>query len=293
MPNLYTIETKNEVGNDALVPGEKASVLYHNLFDFPMNFADLVKWKVGMGYEIDLAETEVISKNGYYFISGKEASVYKRILRKRISEQKIEIAKKAANLLTFVPGIKMVGITGSLAMKNSAEDGDIDFIIITKKGTLWTSRLFAYSLIRLFGFKARKAGSKEQKDMLCLNMWLDESDLVWRDRNLYSAHEIAQIVPLVNKGKTYDRLLMKNRWILNFWPNAVKLNNELRTMKNAKKAYSIVHKASFISFLFEKMAYKLQYRHMKSKITREVVTPTRALFHPQNWGKVVLGRLSS
>ena len=89
MPNLYTIETKNEVGNDALVPGEKASVLYHNLFDFPMNFADLVKWKVGMGYEIDLAETEVISKNGYYFISGKEASVYKRILRKRKVRERI------------------------------------------------------------------------------------------------------------------------------------------------------------------------------------------------------------
>ena len=43
----------------------------------------------------------------------------------------------------------------------------------------------------------------------------------------------------------------------------------------------------------EKMAFRIQYTYMQKKITREVVTPTRALFHPQDWGKVVFGRLSS
>ena len=31
---------------------------------------------------------------------------------------------------------------------------------------------------------------------------------------------------------------------------------------------------------------------MKPKITREVVTPTRAIFHPNDWGKKVLTILS-
>ena len=56
-------------------------------------------------------------------------------------------------------------------------------------------------------------------------MWLDESDMVWqrKDRNIYTAHEIAQIVPLINKDKTYEKFLSHNRWILDFWPNAVKI----------------------------------------------------------------------
>jgi hypothetical protein len=36
------------------------------------------------------------------------------------------------------------------------------------------------------------------------------------------------------------------------------------------------------------IAFEIQYQHMKSKMTRETVTRTRALFHPHDWGKVVL-----
>ena len=125
---------------------------------------------------------------------------------------------------------------------------------------------------------------KSQKDRLCLNIWLDESNLIWREGNIYTAHEIAQIVPLANKDRTYEKFLYKNKWILDFWPNAVRIK--------PTKILS-VKCCSPIIRLLEKIAYRLQYFYMKKKITRETVTPTRAIFHPEDWGQVVLDRLKT
>ena len=146
------------------------------------------------------------------------------------------------------------------------------------------TRLMTYLVLRSTNHTVRKPNDKVQKDKLCLNMWFDESDMTWRDRNLYAAHEIAQIVPLVNKDKTYEKFLWKNRWILNFWPNAVRIKPIKKLPPNRR---------SLIAGLVEKLAYQIQFLYMRKKITREVITKARAIFHPQDWGKFVLSRLSS
>lgn len=287
MLNLYTISTKKEHLLESLSDKEKTSVLYHNLFDYPLSFQDLIKWQIGKDVK-DIKSTAIITnKSGYYFLQGRGGLIYKKLLRKRISVKKIKIAKKSAKLLSFVPGVKMIAVTGSLAMENSSEESDIDLMIITKRGLLWTTRLFVYLTLYLFGVQTRNPGKGQQKDKLCLNIWLDESDLIWskKDRNIYTAHEIAQIIPIVNKDKTYELFLIENKWILNFWPNAVHLDKNLNTISPCFLLFS--------KSPIEKLAFKLQYQYMKNKITREVITPTRALFHPRDWAKVVINKLSS
>ena len=231
-----------------------------------------------------IEKVRIAHKDGFYFLEGRGGLIYKRVLRKRISAKKTKIAKKTAKILSFVPGIRMIGLTGSLAMENSSEESDIDLMIITKKGLLWTTRLCCYMAMWLCGHKIRKPGNKYQADKLCLNMWLDESDLIWpkEDRNLYTAHEIGQIIPLANKKNTYEKFIFQNRWILDFWPNSVRINKKYKAEKNNSG-----------TSVFERFFYTLQRNYMKSKITRETITPTRALFHPQDWGKEVMSRLSS
>ncbi len=261
---------------------EKASVLYHDLFDYPLNFSDLVRWQLAEPVTIN-RNSEVVNKRKFYFLKGREGLIYKRILRRRISAKKMKIAQGASRVLSFLPGVKMVAVTGSLAMENSSEESDIDLMIIAKRGDLWTTRLLSYLVLGIMHFVLRRPEDSKQQDELCLNMWLDENDLIWpqNDRNLYTAHEIAQIVPLINKDNTYQIFLSQNKWILDFWPNAARV-------KNLK-----VKKVSLGINPIERLAFKLQYSYMKNKISREVVTPTRAIFHPQDLGKVILGRLSS
>ncbi|HET7099499.1 MAG TPA: hypothetical protein VFI61_04685 [Patescibacteria group bacterium] len=284
MLNLYKKAVKKKNGLASLLNGEILSIKYHSIFDYPLNFTDLVRWTAFPSLDLEVLP-DIKNRNGYYFLEGKEGSIYKRLLHKRISVKKLEIAKDASKILSFIPGVKMIAITGSLAMENSSGESDIDLMIVTKKGSLWTTRLFVYMVIHAFGLSSRRPNDLYQKDKLCLNMWLDESDLIWdkKDRNIYTAHEIAQIVPLVNKNNTYERFLYQNRWILKFWPNSVKIGNWKLEIGNS----------TTIPKFIEWVCYKVQFQYMMPKVTREVVEPTRALFHPQDWGKIVLKRLDS
>lgn len=292
MPNLYTIAAGRSNTETSLVNGEISSIVYHDIFDYPLTFSELIRWQGSD--RLFSKDATVISKNGYFYIEGKEGLIYKRLLRKRISIKKMEIAQKASTILSLIPQIRMIAVTGSLAMENSDDGSDIDLLIVTKKRSLWTARLFAYLLIGLFGIQTRRPFERNQKDKLCLNMWLDESNLAWNanDKNAYTAHEIAQILPLVNKDGTYERFLYANKWILDFWPNSVRIRkHESGIRVNPKNPLLIIPSSLFD--LMEKVAFSFQYAYMKSKITRELVTPTRAIFHPQDWGSVVLDRVKS
>ncbi len=293
MPNLYTLSTKKVLSDKELSDGERFSVLYHNLFDYPLSFNGLIKWRARGRINTRITtSTSITCKNNYYFLENRYGLVYKNLLRKRISAKKMLIAQRAAKIISLVPTVKMVAITGSLAMENSTDESDIDLLIITNIGTLWFTRLFAYLLIGLFGIQRRYPNKGSEKDRLCLNMWLDENDLKWnkKQQNFYTAHEIAQIIPLVNKDNTYEKFLHINKWILDYWPNSVRIkNNELRIKNKTKNSLFIIHESIFN--VIEWLAFKLQYNHMASKITRETITKTRALFHPQDWGEVVLKRL--
>jgi predicted nucleotidyltransferase len=292
MPFLYNITLKEGEGKVLLTSSrEIASLIYHDLFDFPLTAGELIKWTLGEKVVVpNWEERQIGNKGAYYFLGKNEAVVYKRILKKRISGRKIKIARKASQVLSLIPTVKMVAITGALAMENALDESDIDLLIIAKKGTLWTTRLIALISLMALRIPIRRFGEKDQKDKLCLNIWLTENTLTWpkKDRNLYTAHEIAQIKPLVDKDKTYEKFLAKNEWVRECWPNAVRISSVL---KNGKKIKPTAPAGGFN--ILEILAFKMQYLYMKSKITREVVTPTRAIFHPNDWGKIVLARLSS
>jgi len=276
------LQVSDRLSPEVISPGAAVSVVYHDIFDFPLTLPEIIKWESGVDFGKEVA---IGTKNGFFFVDGREGIVLKRLMRKRISARKHEIAERAAGILKIIPWVKFVGITGALAMENADDASDVDLMIITRKGTLWQSRLLTLLLLMAVGFPTRRFGQKDQKDKLCLNMWLDENDLVWpkRDRNPYTAHEIAQIVPLVDKMKTYERFISANSWIKRFWPNAVVLGKLKRQVSKKKSPFG----------LFEALCYLLQIKYMRAKITREVVTPTRAIFHPHDWGSLVLSKLSS
>src|SRR3990172_11192340 len=104
----------------------------------------------------------------------------------------------------------MVGITGALAMDNSAHGDDIDVIIVTARGRVWTARLIVIGLVyagKLFG------------DTLCPNYILSEDALALEQHDLFAAHEFAQMTPLVG-FEVYQRMRAANPWVGEFLPNA-------------------------------------------------------------------------
>jgi hypothetical protein len=226
-------------------------------------------------------------------------------MRTKFSQAKMARAQRAAEVLALIPWISFVGVTGSLAMTNADDESDIDLMLITKGGRLWTSRLASYILLRLAGYPLRKPRNNSEKDKLCLNIWLDENNLAWDSHNRYTAHEIAQIIPLFDRG-VFAKFLQNNSWAGEYWPKAYKDQKSKSKRQNTKSSSYLVASSKgkrgsnirarlavlgrVIADGVERLAYGMQSFYMKKKITREVVTPGRAIFHPVDMGEWVLKR---
>lgn len=281
--------------SDNLSLEDKFTILYHSLFSFPLKVKEVKKWQPGKLLKFRFKkEPQIVFQDGFYFLEGEEKQVKIRLKRERCSIKKIKMAKKAVEVLKFLPFLKFIGITGSLAMKNSEPDSDIDFLIITKKGTLWTSRLFCFFLFKVKGIPFRRFSKEEKKDKLCLNMWLDEGDLVWNKHNLFSAHEIAQIIPLLNRDMTYERFVFENLWFFDFWPNSLVFKDIVSSLRlDISCQERFLNRVFYflVVLLVEPFAYLAQKIYMRKKITKELVLKNRAIFHPVDFNLVVFRKL--
>ena len=275
------LEQEFIIEESGLNKSDISSIIYHDMFDYPLSETDLIRWSTGKN--VCLKQIDKIffkHKSGHYYLDGKEGLVLKRLMHERVSKKKINLAKGAAKLLGFLPTVRMIGVTGALAMKNASEESDIDLMIITKENTLWITRLLSYLLLLTFGFKVRRYGQKNEKDKLCMNIWLDETKLEWKGKkNIYTAHEICQIIPLLDRG-VYGKFIAKNTWVKDYWPNAICFRDS-RDEESKRSALSI----------FETIARKYQLAYMSNKRTRETIGRRVALFHPTDWSEIVLQRL--
>ena len=259
------------------------SLIYHHHFEYPLTTLELIKWQPGKkAKKINIPGNINFGYfNGFYFLKGSRATISSKMLRKRNSIKKLQIAKEVTRKLKKIPFIKLVAVTGSLSMFNAKGDSDIDLMVISRKGMLWTTRLLSLLFLLINGVSLRRWGDKNEKNKICINMWIDESNLTWpaKNRNFYTAHEIAQIIPLFDRDKTYQMFLNKNEWLKEYWPNSIKINK----LKKYKK-YS---KTNILEKTFESIAFSIQKFYMKNKRTREVIDSKIAIFHPIDRSKEV------
>src|SRR5205085_8843103 len=99
------------------------------------------------------------------------------------------------HIMGGLPFVRMVAVTGALAMDNIA-DGDVDYLVVTEPGRLWLCRALIVGLVRVAALRGTE---------LCPNYFLSERALVLHERNLFIAHEVAQMVPVAGL-ETYQRM---------------------------------------------------------------------------------------
>lgn len=283
----YLKQTKKE--SLAISHSQFLSLVYHDLFDYPLTKDELWYWQIGESQE----PKHIVGRLGKtLFLEGKEKNILKRLAKARASKKKIAIARRAAGILALLPTVKMVGVSGGLSMNNAAEDDDIDLVIITAVDTLWITRLLSFVLLWAAGLKLRRFGEKELADKLCLNMWITQGSLGFAPRyDVYTAHEIVQIKALKDKERAYQRFLTENAWVRSFFPNAFdvsfKLSQRTSTKGDALISRVINYALQNLLRLFDLPAYLLQSRYMAGKKTKEMVERGRAMFHPLPWNKTV------
>ena len=259
-----------------------ATLSYFDLFSYPLSEEEVFFWlsaKAGR-QEVKKALEElrkagkISLKDGFYFFPQKN-SVEQRKKQEGEAVGKIKKAQKAARLLGLLPGILLVGLTGNLAMKAAKKEDDIDFLIITRSGWLWRSRFLAISLLELLGWR-RRPNQKEVRDKICLNLFLEEGHLALKKErhDLYTAHEILQMKPLVDKADAYQRFLQANFWAASFLPQA--WGEKKVKSKEGKEATTVSPP------IVEKILADFQLKRISVHQSREEILPGQLFFHPQD-----------
>lgn len=259
-----------------------ATVSYASLFDYPLTFEELSLWLItDVDQEISPETYRFLQTDGTYigFSSSLMHQVKEREKRSGIAEDKWKIAKHIAAVLGHIPTIQLVGVSGGLAMNNTKKDDDIDFYIVVIPKTIWISRLLVLIVLQILG-KRRKLFDKNTTDKICTNMFVDTAHLCLptKEQDLYSAHEVLQMIPLVCKNHTYWSFLSHNAWVNNYLYNAWKIKID---QSNHYKKYPL--NLWFITFyLLEFPAKYLQLWYMRKHRTTEVVSDTVLRFHPRD-----------
>ena len=118
-------------------------------------------------------------------------------------------------------------------------------------------------------------------------MILDEnhSGFTKKHKDLYTSHEIVQLLPIFNKEKAYEKFIENNRWIKNFTPNFT-ITRPMMSYKNSFFEKLIIQ--TFRLLQFEKIAKLLQLSYMKNHKTNEITEDGFLKFHPYNYKNHVL-----
>lgn len=195
------------------------TVAYADVFDYPLTADEVQRYLIGVPASRDAVRSvlsnrrlvpQMLSHSGRYFtLVGREVVVETRRGRAAPAAEYWRRAVRYGHAIGNLPFVRMVAVTGALAMDNVA-DGDIDYLIVTEPGRLWLCRALVVALVRAAALRSTE---------LCPNYFLSERALQLSERNLFTAHEIAQMVPLTGI-QVYLHLRALNRWTDNYLPNA-------------------------------------------------------------------------
>ncbi|MEP6894670.1 MAG: hypothetical protein ABI986_03590, partial [Chloroflexota bacterium] len=136
------------------------TLAYSDVFDYPLRLDELYRYlpiRVEIGklqQALGLLNEQVGMKDDLCFLTGHEAIIKIRKQREAHSQKLTQRALQYGCVLGSLPFIRMVALTGSLAVMNSSGDADFDYMLVAAPNRVWTARAFALlfnRFTRLFG----------------------------------------------------------------------------------------------------------------------------------------------
>ena len=212
-----------------------STVCYYDTLNYPLTIFEIWKNLLNLGKEGESLETagcrmsEVLkvlngdglkdfieSKNGFYFLKGREGLVGQRIARNKISVLKLKRMRRVVSFLRVAPFVRMILVTGRLAMKNARPHSDWDVLVVLKAGRIWIGRTAITFLTHILG---KRRHHKKIKDRICLNYFITTDSLEIRNKDLFSANEYFFTFPLFETKNYFQKFRLRNLWIRKYKPN--------------------------------------------------------------------------
>lgn len=274
------------------------TILYGDVFDFPMTPAEIHHFLIHHA-PINVTTIEDTLKSStflkehlhmtdrYVARRGREDLIAIRAQREQATQHIWSSVQTYGYRLARLPFVRMVAITGALAMRNGHETDDFDYLLITEPGRVWLARAFAILLVR-FG--------KLRGVTVCPNYVLAANALEQNRKDLYIAHEIVQMIPIYGFA-IYNALRDQNQWAGTHLSNANSPFHQETEWSNGR--VWTLFKRSFEFLLGGALGDRLEEWERKRKIRqfrKDMQTPestakldeTQVKGHFKDYGHIVL-----
>lgn len=240
------------------------TLAYSDIFEYPLRLDEIHRYLPLRATQDEvhtaLSQTsQVDCRHQLYFLKGCDHTVSIRLERNAASIPTFKLAALFGRILGFIPFVRMVAITGSLAMLNLSKGADMDYMLITQPNRLWIARAFAVTfgrLMRLFGYT------------ICVNLLLSDRALAWPLHDLYSAREMCQMIPITGMDM-YRRLRAENTWTESILPNStlqpVNLKVKIDDRESALQKLLELALRGNLGDSFERWVMKFQLQHIAQR----------------------------
>jgi hypothetical protein len=217
-PRRHALSARDQRLDAALERAAFKTVAYADVFDYPLSVAEAHRYLIGVAAPLDavraglerLVPERLARQNGLYTLPGRDDLVETRQRRAAVAARLWPEAVRHGRTLAELPFVRMVAVTGSLTRDNVESGSDVDYLVVTAAGRVWVGR-------GLTGLARRTVEPRGIR--ACPNYVLSEQALFLRDRTLFTACELAQMVPLSGHA-VYQRMREVNDWTADFLPNA-------------------------------------------------------------------------
>lgn len=195
------------------------TLAYFDLFSYPLTMDEVhlfmpVKYsQEDFGYALRdmVIKRRVFKFDKYYTLRNDHFLADRREKGNAKAKEMMLTAKKVCDLMIRFPYVRGIAISGSLSKNFADEDSDIDLFIITKKNRLWIARTMMH-LFKKLTFLVKK------EHYFCMNYYIDEQDLEIHEKNVYTATEVATLIPL-NGDTIFEQFFAANGWTREYLPN--------------------------------------------------------------------------
>ncbi|HUE97908.1 MAG TPA: hypothetical protein VMN99_01565 [Anaerolineales bacterium] len=193
------------------------TLAYADIFDYPLTAPEVYRYLTALKASHDevarvLADETLFAQvDGYFTLPGREQIVETRKRRAQVAAWLWPQATRYGRMIASLPFVRMVAVTGSLAMNNTDQGKDVDYMLVTAPNRLWTCRALSLLVARF---------AKLEGINLCPNYLITTNALELKERSLYVAHELAQMIPLSGMD-IYREIRRLNVWMVDYLPNAL------------------------------------------------------------------------
>lgn len=142
-------------------------------------------------------------ERGRVTLKGEEGLIQEHEYRTLLFPRKLRRARRITRWLVRLAGVRFVALCNTTALAHARDEGDLDFFIVTKQGSLWQTRGLAALPFKLLG--RRPQDHADERDAVCLSFFIDDSVLNLSSLQLvpadpYFRHWFLSFLPLWDDG---------------------------------------------------------------------------------------------